>query len=123
MTKESDFDYREVESFVPSKAYRRALFTHSNLLFSVRGEGAVFSKVKWSGLETADASMCGAIPLLPHTLLQRDDKDSFTLTCYLSAMFSGPLPLRLAMDGKGKSSHCLRHQGTKREERHGSTNS
>jgi hypothetical protein len=74
MAKESGFDYREVDSFVPSKAYRRALFIHSTLLFSVRGEGAVFSKVKWSGLEAADASMYGAVPLLPHTLLQRYNK-------------------------------------------------
>jgi hypothetical protein len=46
MTKESGFDYREVDIFVPSKAYRRALFTHSNLLFSVRAEDAIPSKVK-----------------------------------------------------------------------------
>jgi hypothetical protein len=67
MTKESGFHYREVDSFVPSKA----LFTHSTLLFSARGESAVFSKVKWSGLEAADASMYGAIALFPYTLLQR----------------------------------------------------
>ena len=47
MTKELGVDYREVDSFVPSKAYRRVLCTHSNLLFSVRGEGAISSKVKW----------------------------------------------------------------------------
>jgi len=125
MTKESDFDYREVDSFVPSKAYRRALFTHSNLSFSVRGEGAVFSKVKWPGLEAADTSMCGAIPLLPHTLLQRDNKhkENFTLSCYISAMFPESLPLRLAMDGKGKRFRCLCHQGAKMAERHGPTNS
>jgi hypothetical protein len=49
MTKESDFDYREVESFVPSKTYKRALFTHSNLLFHVRGEGSFFLEGKVVG--------------------------------------------------------------------------
>jgi hypothetical protein len=85
MTKELGFDYREVDSFLPSRAYRRDLFTCSNLLLIARVEAAVSSKGKWSGLEAAETSMCGAIPLHPHTLLQRDNKskDNFTLICYL----------------------------------------